>query len=134
MSGVLWHYTCAHAHEAIGEAGTLLPPVAVVPRRVAKLTERMPEVGPLFTMVWATDLEAPDADALGLTRFALKCDRTAYRYAVPAEGFARWGWVRGRYAREVLDLLELANGAEPARWWVSFDPVPATYAPMGATP
>jgi hypothetical protein len=132
MSGTLWHYTCAHARRDIGDRGTLLPVVALRPLYAARAAEAMPATAALFTMVWATDLEPPEAGPLGLTRWSIPCDRTEYRYEVPADAFTRWGHVRGRYAPELLDLLELAVGAEPARWWVSFEPVPAVYSGRGA--
>lgn len=116
MTPDLWHYTCDHGRAALGTTGVLLPNAAA------------PGLPPL---VWATDMPAAnDPEALGLTSVILDCDRTAHRYAItdPA-GFTRWGRVRSHYPDWARDALELADGAQPARWWVSPTPAPATLAP-----
>lgn len=122
----LWHYTCAHGRAHLGDRGTLQPPFM----QGADAT-RVPDVASaLLAMVWATDMATPDPDALGLTQHRLTCDRTAYRYAVPVYAFQRWGRIRGQLPATLVDALELATGAQPARWWVTFGPVPgAVYSP-----
>jgi hypothetical protein len=115
----LWHYTCEHGALALGNSGTL--------RCAGQLVDEVPALplggAELLTMVWATDMDPPDAQALGLTSNTLSCDRTAYRYRVPAHAFTHWGRVRGTLPGQLVDALELAHGAQPRRWWVSFTPV-----------
>jgi hypothetical protein len=91
----------------------------------------------LSRLAWFTDLDEPNADALGLTRNSTYCDRTAYRWQV-VDGLGRdvrglppvpYGVIRARLNVYVRDGLELAPGAEPRRWWVATWPVPVTFAP-----
>jgi hypothetical protein len=112
----LFHYTCDHGHQGIGEgpAGILLPNDG---------------------LVWLTDLESPVREALGLTSHTLSCDRTQYRYrATAALAHVRpWTEARRQVRREVREALEAAPGAMPMHWWVSAWPVLVTYAPQGVT-
>jgi hypothetical protein len=125
-SPLLWHYTCSHGRADIGESGLLLP-IATQAAMGREIDRGMipPYAAPLLCMVWATDMDNPEPEPLGLTRDTTPCDRTAYRYAAPADAFTHWGRVRGRLHPRLVDGLELARGAEPARWWVAFGPVPA---------
>lgn len=116
----MWHYTCAHGRAALGEGGTLLPPLWQV--------ESVPGGFPvaayaLLGLIWATPTDAPDRLALGLTSATIDCDRMRFRYSVPAEAFTPWGRMRHRMPTEVVDALELSPGAEPASWWVADRPV-----------
>lgn len=119
----LWHYTCAHAHEAIGESGLLLP--------AAQLVEggRLDNYWPA-EFVWLTDLGAPLRLALGLSSWVAKCDRIEYRYRVTdSSGVQPWLYVR----RHVPDpeLLEAVDGARPRHWFVARAPVPVVLDPIG---
>ena len=60
----LYHYTCDHARQLIGMRGKLKP-------------HQHPLLSKWRPLVWLTDLEEPDAGALGLTSLMLDCDRTA---------------------------------------------------------
>lgn len=128
----LFHYTCQHGRDHLGDTGTLLPLAAQPGRASAEALARYaPEYRLLATLVWATDLEVPEPWALGLTSTILGCVRTAHRYQVPPERFTRWGRVRAAVGPVLADDLELAYRAEPARWWVAQGPVPgATYRPL----
>jgi hypothetical protein len=126
VTAPLFHYTCTHGRVALGVGGTLQPPFMQ-----GANPDRVPDdAAPLLAMVWATDLSTPRADALGLTRTTITCDRTLFRYTVPAAAFNRWGRVRSQLPTPLVDALELARGAEPAHWWVAFGAVEgAVYAP-----
>lgn len=116
----LWHYTCVHGRIALGVGGTLLP-VALQRPDVAERVN--PAAQELLAMVWATDLSYPDPFALGLTRATIVCDRTRFRYRVPASAFTRYGRVRHRMRPDLRNALESAYMAEPVHWWVAFTPV-----------
>lgn len=120
MSDTLFHYSCAHGRERIGEHGVLLPPLWQIGEIPTSLP---PDAVALMGLVWATEAEVPEPYALGLTSSTLSCDRTAYRYRVPAWQFARWGRVRSRFPAALVDALETARGAEPAQWLVAEGPV-----------
>lgn len=116
----LWHYTCAHGDLAIGPRGILLPALW----QIHEVPMGLPtDAYALLGLVWATDMDAPDRQALGLTSATLSCDRMAHRYAVPAEAFTPWGRIRHRMSTALVDALELANGAQPAHWWAAEGPV-----------
>jgi len=112
----LWHYTCAHGRAGIGRLGLLKPPERLQPGHQALLPRHMQW---LSRCVWATDLDRPDAEALGLTSTTLGCDRTAFRYRLTVPGsvipWREWS----RYLDvEAVAGLESAPGAQPDRWWV----------------
>lgn len=119
----LWHYTCEHGAQAIGDTGTLWA--------AAQQLEEAPslplDAAVLLHMVWATDMDPPERAALGLTSATIECDRMAYRYRVPSHAFRRWGKVRSSLPAPLVDALELAPGAQPGAWWVSFQPVPGAH-------
>lgn len=124
MTGTLWHYTCAHTWEALGDSGTLTPPWW----QLHSVPQAMPrEAIALLGLVWATDMDPPERHALGLTSATLRCDRMSHRYAVDAEYFIRWGAMRHRLPRRLVDELELTAGAQPGRWWVTDTPVPGAH-------
>lgn len=123
MIADLYHYTCDHGHQAIGAAGSILPG--------ARLTDR-PTPWPA-RFVWLTDLERPLRQALGLTSYVLSCDRTRFRYrATDTSMVAPWWAVARHLPREVREELEGAVGARPAHWYVSAEPVPVVFDPLGA--
>lgn len=114
---VLYHFTCEHTRQLLGEHGVLLPASQLgIPLALVATAD----------LIWATDQEAPDAQALGLTRTLVKCDRTAHRYRIlQPHNFQRWGRLRASYPQELVDALELSPGAAPAHWWVSRVPIAA---------
>lgn len=120
MSDLLWHYTCAHTRERLGERGTLFPPLW----QISNVPGGLPVAAyALLGVVWATDADDPPHAALGLTSATLSCDRMAHRYSVPREAFTRWGRFRSRFPAELVEPLETALGAEPALWWIAEGPV-----------
>jgi len=122
----LWHYTCHHGHLALGQAGSLIPPLALG----ARYDALPPWARDLGYLVWATDLGNPWPEPLGLTRHLGGCDRTEYRYRVTDPAaltpyLDTWRTLDPRLAR----TLVMADGAMPRHWWVSRDPVPVAYDP-----
>lgn len=118
----LWHYTCRHTYEAIGESGLLLPACQLVDKT---LDDYWPAL-----FVWLTDLGAPLRHALGLTSYIAKCNRIEYRYRVTdTSGVQPWVYMR----RHVSDpeALELADGAKPRHWYVARAPVPVVLDQIG---
>jgi hypothetical protein len=117
----LWHYTCEHGRAALGESGDLLSIHDQYPRKLC------PEWGHLN---WATDLDWPLRNALGLTMHSLDCDRARYRYRVDeATSMVPWGRLRSAMPR-AAEQLETVPGAMPGHWYVAPWPVPVTYDPL----
>lgn len=123
----LYHYTCSHGRVEMGSVARLLP---IADR--ADVSSLGLNAWPAH-FVWLTDRPEPDEDALGLTRNFIACDRTAHRYRVTDDSTAvRWlDFIAHEpgYA-SVASLLE-SPGADPSAWWVSRDPVPVVYDPLG---
>jgi hypothetical protein len=115
IPNVLYHYTCtAHGEGGIRRSGKLLPfPQPILGRQ----------------LVWLTDMDAPNAWALGLTNTLLCCNRTEVRVTVhPHEtaeacGIRPW-WMYARTIHRALrDALEYTG--LPMHWWVTGLAVPA---------
>lgn len=127
--GAYWHYTCDHGHRDIGDAGELLPVLTQRPQLAAFLGA----TSWLFRLVWATDLDQPHGDALGLTRISINCDRSRHRYRI-TDPTPLVPWLE--YARGLTQLqrasLEHIPGVKPDRWYVATAPVPVVYAPLEA--
>lgn len=120
----LYHYTCGHARERIGDTGRLLSAAELVDdwRELAAL--------PTSALVWLTDLTTPIRDALGLSSNLTPCDRTAFRYRVlDTSTVVPWLYVRRDFPLAIVEGLEAAPGARPAHWYVSRLPVDVTYDP-----
>lgn len=101
----LYHYTCDHSVERIRRDGFLRP-------------NRHPSLG--ARLVWLTDLDTPDRDALGLTSQFITCDRTKHRFTVADESFVvPWTeWAREhKVSHLVRDYLE--QFGLPRHWFVS---------------
>lgn len=119
---VLRHFTCAHTHATLGDEGVLLPGATLRPDRLASWAPSH--------YVWATNLRLPLREALGLTSNYTHCDRTEYRYLIdPDDQHLFVPWVKIRRTVEHHQLLESAEGARPAHWWVSPEPVRVTLEP-----
>lgn len=122
----LYHYTCSHSYGELVRGGTLLPTADR-----ADVSELGINAWPTF-FVWLTDRPEPDADALGLTRNYITCDRTVHRFRVTdATGIVPWLDVLTSdpgYA-SVASLLE-SPGADPSAWFVSRGPVPVVHDPI----
>lgn len=125
---LLWHWTCEHSRDRIGDTGTLLPAATLAPERF-RVLEGLPWVWQA-RFVWLTDLPYPDRLALGLTSHMLTCDRMAHRYRVtdPSQCH-RWTKVRRPFAADASRNLEVP-GTLPRHWWVSTEPVPVEYDPL----
>jgi hypothetical protein len=100
----LYHYTCDDGRRGIGDEGLLRPHS--------------------HNVVWLTDLDAPIREALGLTSYHLKCDRTKHRYrATDTSTCVRW--VDYEHRSRSIEI----EGTRPMHWWVSPEPVPVVYDP-----
>jgi len=116
----LYHYTCAHSVKGI--------------RRAMKLDPNEHPLLASLKLVWLTDLEAPNVEALGLTSHILRCRRTEYRAVVDAdESIEHWPtFIRAlrRVGSEPLlrGIRELESTPDvlPMHWWVSFWPAKVT--------
>ncbi len=101
----LYHFTCGH-----GAAGI----------RSDNMTVR-----PMTGLAWFTDLDVPYREALGLTNYLTKCDRTAFTFTVTdPDGVGIVPWTSIRREHPNADLLESAPGVMPMHWFVSRIPVP----------
>lgn len=122
----LYHYTCSHSYGELVRGGTLLPTADR-----ADVTGLGINAWPTF-FVWLTDRPEPDADALGLTRNYIECDRTAHRFRVTDASHVV-PWLRLLEAEpgyaSVASLLD-SPGADPSAWWVSRKPVPVVHDPI----
>jgi hypothetical protein len=124
---VLYHYTCSHSAEALGTEPGGPVVLLLAARELVELPGSVPWPG---WFVWLTDMATPHANALGLTRETIQCDRTRYRYrVVNAPELTRWVAIRRLFPPEALEWLEAAPGARPMHWWVSPGPVAAVYDP-----
>lgn len=128
----LFHYTCRHGHGALQQSGVVLPAAQHSPKHVRQAALSR-EAWTLANLAWFTDLDHPEAWALGLTSVHIRCNRSAFRWAVDPTSEhlpIRWGRVRRAFSRPFLDALEGYPGAQPARWWVATWPVSVTYQPL----
>lgn len=109
----LYHYTCSGAARLIDECGYLLP----YPQ--TQLDGRK--------LIWLTDMDTPDRQALGLTSHTLSRDRTKHRVTVDVNAHRWVHYVRTMPtpARRLALDLAMAPGARPMHWWVAANPVPA---------
>lgn len=118
----LYHYTCDHGDRGIRADGALR----------GNVHPWMRDAGPLL---WLTDMEVPDANALGLTMRMIPCDRTAHRFAVETDQAEHWPRAARRLCSSgVRHELDFADGAMPMHWWVVVGPgmVPVCWAEKGA--
>lgn len=135
-------FTCDHSHEALKRDGVLLPIRAW--NSTAAIQLLAIGHGWLATVIWLTDLAVPDAAALGLPSDNLPCDRTLHRWRMAEWHGALSGVVElpvqwpywfashaGTVPRADKENLETAPGAQPEHWWVSTEPVPVIYDPIG---
>jgi hypothetical protein len=103
----LYHYTCTHGAKFIRRD-----------RLVIK-----PSWQPLLGVhgVWATDMDTPDADCLGLTSNLLSCNRTEHRFAVlEPERFVTWREFLVGFRVDPRIISELTKPPlQPGRWWIS---------------
>lgn len=122
----LWHYTCDHGRDKIGDIGFVRP---------GFLIARPGTLPPVHSQwAWFTDLAVPDAAGLGLTMNTIRCDRTVHRYRVldPTVSVIRpWVDVRRSVTSEIRKGLERdPDGVLPEHWWVCRFPVRCAYDPI----
>lgn len=129
----LYHYTCQHGRDAIGDEGMLMPMRDHAPEQAASVRA---DWRWLTEVVWLTDMAEPiPREALGLTSLAIACDRSAYRYRAYPDNAERFtDWTRrvtdAATRRHILEGLVYAEpGARPAHWFISATPVPVRIAP-----
>lgn len=104
----LYHYTCDDRVEAIKRQRWLRGTVH-------------PYFADLGAIVWLTDLDTPDRDALGLSQTYIACDRTRHRVTVVTDKAEHWPVLARRIPRQARESLELAPGALPMHWYVAVD-------------
>lgn len=109
----LYHFTCDHGARFIRTDGVLRPRLH-------------PYLGESF--VWLTPVSNPKANALGLRRVRLQCDRMAHRFEVETDQAMPWNSVRGDFGEWEVQQLERAPGAMPSLWWVSRVALPVEVA------
>jgi hypothetical protein len=109
---VLWHYTCEHGNRAIEHTA----------ERAGSVGRGLIRPG-LDGWVWATDLDVPVRDALGLTSHSLGCDRTEFRWRLDDLSVEAYfvPWVSARRSVDPvrLDAIEGAPGVMLRHWFVS---------------
>jgi hypothetical protein len=130
MNPILFHFTCRHAAERIGQRGWLLPSVRLMsPLQLRNLPNDVLMAG---QAVWlATDRDATQR-SLGFDGILSQCDRTEYRYRVTEPGAVRpWTEVRTGWPPEVVAALEEGQDKRPETWWLGRGPMRArlTVAP-----
>lgn len=125
----LYHYTCEHGRDGLGDEGTLLPLAQQKPARAEGMPPALQEVSQL---IWLTDLEFPLRLALGLTSAFLRCDRIQYRYRVLEGEAVPWAQAREGLDAQLAAGLESGYGVKPEHWWVATAPVTVAYAPVAA--
>lgn len=114
----LWHYTCDHGRDGIGDTGFLLPGATVKPEAL----------GWPARLSWMTDITYPNTFALGLANLSglVKCDRVKHRYRITDTADVMW-WpraVRSLGLQRVRSDLESVPGCLPAHWYVATAAVP----------
>jgi hypothetical protein len=112
----LFHYTCLHSAPAIKRDGLVLP--------LADFRPDLADLPPWAYFAWFTDLDIPHAEALGLTRSTLACDRTVCRFRVlDASPVTQWIGSFARRRSPWASRLEAVPGVLPAHWWLAAGPV-----------
>jgi hypothetical protein len=112
-SETLWHFTCDHAHAAIGNRGLLRPNAHPL----------IPELGPV---IWLTSDPSPTRDAVGLSSTYITCDRMAYRYRAVDPEVVPWADARRNVDPRVVTVLE--SHGDPGTWWLASASVKAVLA------
>lgn len=112
----LYHYTCTHSLAGIRKDGRLKGNPHPLLR----------QLGPL---IWLTDLDSPDRDALGLTSKIIACDRTQFRASVEFdpltdEDVMHWPAFARRLRRMDREMFEAVPGVRPVHWYVALQPFP----------
>lgn len=114
----LYHYTCRCSWNKIRQDQTLIP------NKHPWLAE---------PLIWLTDLQKVNRDALGLTSMMLACDRGEIRIPVSLDYAVPW-MAYANAAQVQVYVRRLFNGAPslPRRWWVSMSPITLDVATIEA--
>jgi hypothetical protein len=123
----LYHFTCHHGHDALGDKGDVVPLEIHSPANVHLVPD---EYRDMTRISWFTDLEIAFPEALGLTTRTIRCDRTLFRYRV-VDTFGIVPWTLSVWRNGRLRELEKADGALPVHWYVAAVPVRVVYDPVG---
>jgi hypothetical protein len=125
---VLWHFTCEHGREAIGEASMVLP-IAMFDPKAARLLPWWFE--PMAGISWWTDQADGQGSVVTSKPTEAGCERWQYRYrALDVERAIPYGrWARALEPR-VRFVLETTPGAMPGTWWVAENAMPARLDPV----
>ena len=117
----LYHYTCDHGHDALGEFGHVR----------SRFDRHLRPFDELAYISWFTDLDHPIPGPLGLTSQILTCDRTAHRYIVCDEAPEVYRYMDKRHllSHTTQEGLESAPGAMPMHWHVAVVPIAVAYHP-----
>jgi hypothetical protein len=145
----LYHYTCAHHHQAITAGGGLLRPAIIIATKEQRRALRSnPYASWTSQLVWLTTiphLTSVNRQAAGLAMDGSledgkrrrspnpprPCDRTGYRWEVTEEEvrIEPWGDLRAFWPRWLVLALEAVPGVRPETWWVSRGPLQARFSP-----
>ena len=110
----LFHFTCEHGHQALGNRGFLVPQIEH-PYLHIKVS-------------WLTTEETPDRTRTGLGMTFTRCDRMQYRYVVSGlavELCRPWPTSPERAGAQATAVWMLEEYGDPEHWWITDEPVPA---------
>ena len=125
MKPRFYHYTCAHGAKGILKVGQVRP----LSGWWQMLAVAGARIGTAPNVVWLTDMEEPDAQALGLTSVMLDCDRTEFRFEVTGPRIRPWGEWADENGVNPRCRQMLEEGRDPSHWFVSTLPVRAVLIP-----
>jgi hypothetical protein len=102
----LYHFTCQHMADEIEEKGILVPAAQTFVN---------------VSLVWLTDMDKFDRDALGLTGHLLDCDRGDVMYRVTDYIKKPVPWIGSIWHSQADPFVQahLHRGRDPRRWWVT---------------
>ncbi len=105
----LYHFTCRDRANLIEDEPQ---PFILLPNEQVFVKGRL---------IWFTDLDEIDYDALGLQGPTLKCDRGEVLYHVTECLTEPVPWIGSIWQARTAphDQIELHRGREPRRWWVT---------------
>jgi len=115
----LYHFTCDHGFNALGEEGMLCAPVT------------HPFLG--CSVVWLTTQAQPDRESTGLGMTYTSCDRMKYCYEVSEPEKCRpWLGSLERFKSPLGAVEDLERYGDPEHWWITAEPTKAklTAAPQ----
>lgn len=121
---VLYHYTSRMNAWHIAKDEHTLYPINDLAEDDKFIEEQPDWVREGFSLVWLTDLDLAHAPALGLTLHSNWATRTQVRFTVADDrNCIPWAQYRLHANPVLVAALEERDGAMPAHWWVSKQPV-----------